>query len=87
MKAKVNVDKKAPKSLILIVKDEKGKVWGSARADHRKFDSGATGYYFQTVATNEASMQQYRLGANLILQGSKPAVKVAAKKKKKTTKG
>ncbi len=65
-------DSQAPANLIVEIKDNNGRVWGTITATAKQFSSGSVGFYANGKVENPDSHERYQLGANIILIGSKP---------------
>jgi len=65
-------DPQAPSSLILEIKDNNGRVWGTITAAAKTFSSGSVGFYANGKVENPDSNERYQVGGNIILIGSKP---------------
>jgi hypothetical protein len=65
-------DPQAPQSLIVEIKNEQGRIWGTITATEKQFSSGSVGFYANGKIENPDSHERYQLGANITLIGSKP---------------
>jgi len=66
-------DEKKPGHLVVSIKDEQGKEWGSYIAVQKDFSTGSVGFNISEKVTNPDNPQaKYQLGLNLTLIGSKP---------------
>ena len=65
-------DPQAPPHLIIEIKTDDGKVWGTMTATPKQFTSGSIGYYANGKIENPLSRERYQIGANFTLIGSKP---------------
>jgi hypothetical protein len=65
-------DAQAPPNLIVEIKDNDGRVWGTITAGEKIFSSGSVGFYANGKIENPDSHERYQVGGNIILIGSKP---------------
>ncbi|MCI0699043.1 hypothetical protein L0337_44450 [candidate division KSB1 bacterium] len=65
-------DPQAPANLIVEIKDNDGRVWGTITAAAKQFSSGSVGFYANSKIENPDSHERYQVSGNIILIGSKP---------------
>ncbi|GHU46938.1 hypothetical protein FACS1894200_01520 [Spirochaetia bacterium] len=65
-------DPKAPKHLVITIKDNDGNEWSPFLAQAKDFSTGSVGYYASDKTVNPVSAERYQISMSVTLIGSKP---------------
>ena len=65
-------DPNAPKHLVINIKDNEGKEWGTLLAQSKDFSTGSVGFFTSGKIANPENTERYQCSLSFTLIGSKP---------------